>query len=132
MGGQNDTTEVIDLATGGAESCVSNMLAPHYSENAMGIFVGEKPTICGGWNWLASIPEGYVDCWSLDLAAGTWEQFENLPEIRQPTFHFFHDSSINFIPYSIGASHMRHILKMADGLWLEVMMEQNIIPRHQN
>ena len=87
MGGQNDTTEVIDLATGGAESCVSNLLAPHYSENAMGLFVGEKPTICGGWNWLGNPPAGYVDCWSLDPATGTWEQFTSLPAIRQLIKH---------------------------------------------
>ena len=82
IGGQNDTTEVIDLATGGAESCISDFLAPHYSENAMGLFVGEKPTICGGWNWLGNPPEGYVDCWSLNLLTGSWEQFTNLPQIR--------------------------------------------------
>ena len=87
MGGQNDTTEVIDLATAGAESCVSNLLAPHFSENAMGLFVGEKPTICGGWNWLGSPPEGYDDCWSLDPATGTWEQFTSLPAIRQLIKH---------------------------------------------
>ena len=87
IGGQNDTTEVIDLATGGAESCVSNLLAPHYSENAMGLFVGEKPTICGGWNWLGNPPAGYDDCWSLDPATGTWEQFTSLPAIRQLIKH---------------------------------------------
>ena len=82
IGGQNNKTEVIDLATGGAESCVSDLLAPHFSENAMGILVGNKPTICGGWNWLGVPPEGYVDCWSLDPETGAWDQFTNLPEIR--------------------------------------------------
>ena len=88
IGGQNNKTEVVDLATGGAESCVSDVLAPHFSENAMGIFVGDKPTICGGWNWLAPIPEGYDVCWSLDPLTGQWEQFTNLPEIR------YHDNDL--------------------------------------
>ena len=82
IGGQNNKTELIDLATGDAESCVSDVLAPHFSENAMGIFVGDKPTICGGWNWLGNPPEGYDVCWSLDPITGSWEQFTTLPEIR--------------------------------------------------
>ena len=82
IGGQNNKTEVIDLATGGFESCVSDLLAPHFSENAMGIVVGGKPTICGGWNWLGNPPEGYDVCWSLNLLTGSWEQFISLPEIR--------------------------------------------------
>ena len=87
IGGQNNKTEVIDLATGGAESCVSDVLAPHFSENAMGIFVGDKPTICGGWNWLGNPPEGYDVCWSLNPLTGAWEQFTNLPEIRYQLYH---------------------------------------------
>ena len=87
IGGQNNKTEVIDLAIGGAESCVSDVLAPHFSENAMGIFVGDKPTICGGWNWLGNPPEGYDVCWSLNPLTGTWEQFTNLPEIRYQLYH---------------------------------------------
>ena len=98
IGGQNNKTEVIDLATGGAESCVSDVLAPHFSENAMGIFVGDKPTICGGWNWLAPIPEGYDVCWSLDPLTGQWEQFTNMPEIRYHDTDFCHvtDSKIGY------------------------------------
>ena len=87
IGGQNNKTEVIDLATGGAESCVSDVLAPHFSENAMGIFVSDKPTICGGWNWLGNPPEGYDVCWSLNPLTGAWEQFTNLPEIRYQLYH---------------------------------------------
>jgi len=86
IGGQNNKTELIDLATGGAESCVSDVLAPHFSENAMGIFVGDKPTICGGWNWLGNPPEGYDVCWSLDPITGSWEQFTTLPEIRGQSY----------------------------------------------
>ena len=82
IGGQNNKTEVVDLATAGAESCVSNIIPPHFSENAMGIMVGDKPTICGGWNWLASPPTGYDVCYSLDLSTGLWEEFTSLPEIR--------------------------------------------------
>ena len=82
IGGQNNKTEVVDFATGGAESCVSNIIPPHYSENAMGIMVGNKPTICGGWNWLDWPGIGYDVCYSLDLSTGLWEQFTNLPEIR--------------------------------------------------
>ena len=73
---------MIDLATAGAESCVSSVLEPHNSENAMGIMVDDKPTICGGWNWIDSFPEGYDVCWSLDLFTGAWEEFTSLPEIR--------------------------------------------------
>ena len=82
IGGSNNQTEVIDLATAGAESCVSNILEPHNSENAMGIMVGDKPTICGGWNWLGNPITGYDVCYSLDTTTGAWEQFESLPEIR--------------------------------------------------
>merc|ERR1712241_1588568 len=79
-------TEVVDLATAGAESCVSNIIPPHFSENAMGIMVGDKPTICGGWNWLASPPTGYDVCYSLDLSTGLWEEFTSLPEIRGQSY----------------------------------------------
>ena len=48
----------------------------------MGLMVGDKPTICGGWNWLGNPPTGYDVCYSLDTATGAWEQFETLPEIR--------------------------------------------------
>ena len=48
----------------------------------MGIMVGNKPTICGGWNWLDWPGIGYDVCYSLDLSTGLWEQFTNLPEIR--------------------------------------------------
>ena len=82
IGGSNDQTEVIDLATGGAESCVSSVPQPHSSENAMGIVVDGKPTICGGWNWLGDPITGYDVCYSLDTATGAWEQFTSLPEIR--------------------------------------------------
>ena len=82
IGGSNNQTEVIDLATAGAESCVSSILEPHNSENAMGIMVGDKPTICGGWNWLGNPITGYDVCYSLDTTTGAWEQFESLPEIR--------------------------------------------------
>merc|ERR1712117_597727 len=51
-----------------------------------GLFVGEKPTICGGWNWLGNPPAGYDDCWSLDPATGTWEQFTSLPAIRGQSY----------------------------------------------
>ena len=48
----------------------------------MGIMVGDKPTICGGWNWLGNPITGYDVCYSLDTTTGAWEQFESLPEIR--------------------------------------------------
>jgi len=86
IGGSNNQTEVIDLATAGAESCVSNILEPHNSENAMGIMVGDKPTICGGWNWLGNPITGYDVCYSLDTTTGAWEQFESLPEIRGQSY----------------------------------------------
>ena len=85
IGGQNAKTEVIDLATGGAESCVSDVLAPHFSENAMGIFVGDKPTICGGGSYYSYI---YSDkCLSYDMVEGKWIPYTRLPETRLNAHH---------------------------------------------
>ena len=87
IGGQVNETEVVDFASAGAGSCVSDVLAPYYSENAMGIMVGDKPTICGGWNWLVQPSVGSDVCYSLDLSTGLWEQFTSLPEIRYELYN---------------------------------------------
>ena len=85
------------MATGGAESCISSVPEPHNSENAMGIVVDGKPTICGGWNWLGDPITGYDVCYSLDTTTGAWEQFTSLPEIRYDKYLGITFNTIEYI-----------------------------------
>ena len=72
--------ELVDLTDGGAESCISPVSAPNYLANAAGIWVDDKPTVCGGGS-----NYGYTStdkCVSFDMTDGKWVPYGKLPETR--------------------------------------------------
>ena len=80
VGGGKATVELVDLTDGGAESCISPVSAPNHLENAAGIWVNNKPTVCGGGSMY-----GYTStdkCVSFDMNEGKWTLSGNLPETR--------------------------------------------------
>ena len=80
VGGAKADVELVDLTEGGAESCISPVLAVNYFSNAAGIYVDGKPTICGGGSYY-----GYYTtdkCLSYDMAEGQWVPYSSLPDTR--------------------------------------------------
>ena len=74
MGGGNANVELVDLTEGGAESCISPVLATNFLEKAAGVWVDEKPTICGGM-YSDSITD---KCYSYEMEEGSWVPAGNL------------------------------------------------------
>ena len=62
--------ELVDLTEGGAESCISPVKAANYHQNAAGVWMDDKPTVCGGGNQYSD----YVTdkCYSYEMAEGSW------------------------------------------------------------
>lgn len=77
VGGGNADVELVDLTGGGAESCISPVLAKNFRKNAAGVWVDDKPTVCGGGDQYEgdSVSE---KCFSYDMMAGSWIPFSNL------------------------------------------------------
>ena len=85
VGGGQSSVELVDLTVGGAESCISPVSAPNYLANAAGIWVDDKPTICGGGSYYSYI---YSDkCLSYDMVEGKWIPYTRLPETRLNAHH---------------------------------------------
>ena len=85
VGGGQSSVELVDLTDGGAESCISPVSAPNYLANAAGIWVDDKPTVCGGGNnydYLIS-----DKCISYDMVEGKWIPYGRLPETRLNLHH---------------------------------------------
>jgi hypothetical protein len=82
-GDSNRQVELVDLSPGGGGrgSCVSPVLSPHQMNDADGIFVDGKPTICGGTDTDFYLVKN--ECYSLDLDSGAWNQIESLTETRK-------------------------------------------------
>ena len=80
VGGGQSIVELVDLTDGGAESCLSPVIAPNSLPNAAGIWVDDKPTVCGGGsnNGFTSTDK----CVSYDMAEGKWIFYGSLPETR--------------------------------------------------
>ena len=80
VGGGQSNVELVDLTDGGAESCISPVIAPTYLPNAAGIWVDDKPTVCGGGsNYDYTISD---KCVSYDMTEGKWIPYTSLPETR--------------------------------------------------
>ena len=80
VGGGQSSVELVDLTDGGAESCISPVSAPNYLANAAGIWIDDKPTVCGG-----GTAYGYTSsdkCVSFDMNEGKWIPHSSLPETR--------------------------------------------------
>ena len=76
VGGGDAKVELIDLTEGGAESCISPVEATNYHRNAAGVWVDDKPTVCGGgylYNALIS-----DQCYSYEMEEGSWIPVNNL------------------------------------------------------
>ena len=80
VGGGITSVELVDLTDGAAESCISPVSAPNYLANSAGIWVDDKPTVCGGGS-----TNGYTStdkCVSFDMTDGKWVPYNSLPETR--------------------------------------------------
>ncbi len=75
VGGLHNEVEVIDFGTNGLRSCIGHQDSDHMLEDAVGLMVGDMPTICGG-----GYTEIVADCRSLDLETGSWS--DGLPLIN--------------------------------------------------
>ena len=80
VGGGQSSVELVDLTDGGAESCISPVSAPNFFANAAGIWVDDKPTVCGGGRYYNDYTTD--KCVSYNLAEGKWDFYDSLPEDR--------------------------------------------------
>jgi hypothetical protein len=76
LGGDKSEVELIDFTTGGAKSCISTQHAPHSHSKAAGIWIDDKPTICGGGDTFSATINS--DCHSYNLKTGQWNQASSL------------------------------------------------------
>ena len=73
--------ELVDLTEGGAESCISPVLAPNFHMNAAGIWMNDKPTVCGGGDSYGF--DSFTDmCYSYDMMEGSWVPANHLLGMR--------------------------------------------------
>ena len=81
VGGGNANVELVDLTEGGAESCISPVLATNFRKNTAGVWVDEKPTVCGGGDYYGddSLSD---ECYSYEMEDGSWFPVSNLLGIR--------------------------------------------------
>ena len=85
VGGGISSVELVDLTDGGAESCISPVIAPNSKSNAAGIWIDDKPTVCGGGDYYSY---DYSDkCVSYNMNEGKWVPYNNLPESRLDYIH---------------------------------------------
>ena len=78
VGGGIANVELVDLTEGGAGSCVSPVIASNYLEKAAGLWLDDKPTVCGGKNGDTLSDE----CASYDMTEGSWASVGNLSATR--------------------------------------------------
>ena len=69
--------ELVDLTEGGAESCISPVKATNFFEKSAGVWLDDKPTVCGGTTYYAG--DKITDkCYSYEMAEGSWVPAGNL------------------------------------------------------
>ena len=66
--------ELVDLTEGGAESCISPVLAINFFEKSAGVWLDDKPTVCGGTHGDSITGK----CYSYEVAEGSWVAAGNL------------------------------------------------------
>ena len=71
VGGGNADVELVDLTDGGAESCISPVKAANFHRNAAGVWLEDKPTVCGGGDYYGF--DSFTDeCYSYEMMEGSW------------------------------------------------------------
>ena len=79
VGGGQSSVELVDLNNGGAQSCISPVATYFNPKNAAGIWLEDKPTICGGGEYYGSVTD---KCFSYDMTEGSWKNSSNLLKTR--------------------------------------------------